>query len=62
LMWAAKPDLLGEINATMDIVRSTATAKASSQSCGERLDAIPNNTYGFGIINALKSVEAALIN
>ena len=59
LMWSADESLIGDIERTVEIVRATATAKISSQTCaGISGGATPNNTFGWGLINAYKAVSS----
>jgi len=70
LMWSANEKLIGNIDRTIEIIKDTAekvavTAEMISPdaplSCGgENSGAIPNNTFGYGRIRALKAVEAAI--
>ena len=61
LLWSAQPKLIGRIDETAQILTATATRMTSSQSCGGTPGTnIPNNTYGYGHLNILKAVEAAL--
>ena len=62
LMISANPMLAGQVETIEDILRETAVILDTEQVCdsiGD--DQIPNNTYGYGRINALKAVEAALL-
>jgi subtilisin family serine protease len=85
LLWSARPDLRGDLQASEDIIRHTATptqvtaacpttpppaasdlisqlAAASSPpacACGG-VTGTPNNVYGWGEIDALRAVQAAL--
>lgn len=61
LMWAANPKLIGKIEETTEIIRKTATPKTTTESCGG-VDGsmVPNNTYGYGFLNAYSAVQAAL--
>jgi serine protease AprX len=58
LLWQAKPALVGNIDATEKAFTSTAVPKTSSQSCGLPGSQIPNNTFGWGVIDLLGAVEA----
>lgn len=60
LMWAAQPELIGKIDETTELIRKTSTPKTTTESCGG-VDGtvIPNNTYGYGFINAYAAVQAA---
>lgn len=59
LMWSANPKLVGKIDETTQIIRQTADPIASAGCMADGLSQVPNNTYGFGLINAYKAVEAA---
>ena len=56
LMLSSAPDLIGQIDETLDILRTTAV-DIVDQSCGGDADGDPNNVYGEGRINA----EAAVL-
>ena len=61
LIISANPDLAGEVDIIEHIIESTAVPKTTDQQCGDVPgSSIPNNTYGFGRIDALAAVEAAL--
>lgn len=61
LLWSAQPALEGKIDETRALIRKTAHPKTSKQTCsGTSGSQIPNNTYGFGIIDAYESVKSAL--
>ena len=58
LIWQAKPALDGDITTTEKLLAKTATHLKSSQNCGGSGQNIPNNVFGYGLINLLKAVEA----
>jgi serine protease AprX len=58
LIWQAKPSLIGNIDATEALYESTALHKKTSETCGGTQGKVPNNAYGYGIINLLKAVTA----
>jgi subtilisin family serine protease len=59
LLWSADPTLVGDIDGTMELFRSTAEAATSSQSCAGRSgNQIPNNTFGHGIMNIFDTVSS----
>ncbi len=61
LMISANPKLAGQVDAIEKIIKNTAKPLQSSQSCGVTSGmTIPNNTYGYGRIDALAAVRAAL--
>ncbi|MBI5292614.1 MAG: S8 family serine peptidase [Chloroflexi bacterium] len=58
LVWQARPSLAGNVDATEALFTSTATHKRSSQTCGGRSGRrIPNNTFGYGILNILAAAQ-----
>jgi serine protease AprX len=53
LLLSVDPSLKGNVDEITSIVRATSTPKTSTQTCaGVPGSAVPNNTFGFGIINA----------
>jgi subtilisin family serine protease len=58
LIWSARPDLRGEITATEQVLASSALPLTSTQ-CGDAADAVPNNVYGWGRVDALAAVLEA---
>ncbi|MDX1479695.1 MAG: S8 family peptidase, partial [Saprospiraceae bacterium] len=61
LIISANPDLAGQVGVIEDIIRSTAIPLVTTQVCDSLSDQdVPNNTYGYGRINALAAVRKAL--
>lgn len=61
LMFSAAPDLKGDVDAVREIIQQTAVPITSGETCGGTSDSdIPNNTFGYGRIDALAAVEAAI--
>jgi hypothetical protein len=61
LIWSACPSLQGMVYETLDIIRQTATPVTSYVgSCGGNYTTGPNNDWGYGTIDSLAAVEAAL--
>jgi serine protease AprX len=61
LMISANPALAGEVDLIENIIETTAVPKTTDQQCGDIPGTVvPNNTYGFGRVDALAAVEAAL--
>lgn len=62
LMISANPALAGEVELIESILEQTARITYTNDGCGGELpSALPNNTFGFGIIDALAAVEKALL-
>ena len=59
LLVAADPSLAGDVDRLEQIIRETAVPLTSDQGCGEDAsDAVPNNVYGWGRIDAWAAYEA----
>jgi subtilisin family serine protease len=61
LLWSARPQLLRDIAATKTVLQNTANPNisVSLQNCGGTPSSqIPNNTFGYGRIDALAAVNA----
>lgn len=56
LLWSALPDLRGEVTTTEILLASSSRAHTSTQ-CGDAVDAVPNNVYGWGRLDALAAVQ-----
>ncbi len=61
LIISANPNLAGEVDKIEDIIEQTAVHLTSVQTCGSIPGtSIPNNTFGYGRIDALAAVNRAL--
>ncbi len=61
LIISANPDLAGQVELIEEIIIQTAVAKTTDQECsGVAGTEVPNNTYGYGRIDALAAVQLAL--
>ena len=61
LIWSAVPELRGDVQITSWILEQTAFGLTTNEGCGGDLpDEIPNNTYGWGRINAYDAIFMAL--
>jgi subtilisin family serine protease len=58
LLWQAKPALIADINGTERLLTRAAVHLKSTQNCGGSGQRIPNNTFGWGIVNLLHAVQA----
>jgi hypothetical protein len=63
LMWSANPGLTGMVEETMQIIIDTAVplTGVSGSNCGGDYTTGPNNDWGFGTIDALAAVQAAML-
>ncbi|HEX7516017.1 MAG TPA: S8 family serine peptidase [Chthoniobacterales bacterium] len=62
LLWSARPQLVRDIDATKTILQNTANpgVTVSAQTCGGTPSTqIPNNSFGYGRVDALAAVNAA---
>jgi serine protease AprX len=59
LIISANPGLAGKVAMIEDIIQSTAV-KLYSSACGSSSTALPNNTFGYGRIDALAAVTKAI--
>ncbi|MBL7816415.1 MAG: S8 family serine peptidase [Saprospiraceae bacterium] len=61
LMISANPKLAGQVDTIENILKRTAKPMITAQNCGNVLGTtIPNNTYGYGRIDALSAVLEGL--
>jgi subtilisin family serine protease len=60
LLISAVPELAGQVSTIEHIIESSARVMTTNQDCGDITgQTIPNNTYGYGIVNALEAVRLA---
>jgi subtilisin family serine protease len=52
LLISANPELAGQVDALENLIKESALQLTSSESCGSTADKVPNNTYGWGRIDA----------
>ena len=58
LLWSAAPFLVGDVDATEWFIAQTARPRTTSQTCGDDNPGdVPNNVYGWGIVDALTAVR-----
>lgn len=63
LMWSARPELIGKIDATAELLRKNAVPKTSTQTCGGVSgSSVPNNTFGHGQLNVYNALKASFTN
>jgi serine protease AprX len=62
LLWSAVPCLIGNVDATEWIIAHAARPRTTTQTCGgDGPGDVPNNVYGWGIVDALAAVKASRI-
>jgi subtilisin family serine protease len=60
LLISANPGLRGDVDELEDIIEQTAVPKTTTEGCGgDTATQVPNNTYGWGRIDALAAVQKA---
>ncbi len=63
LLWSAAPSLMGDVDATEQIIGRTARPRMTTQGCGgDSADDVPNNVYGWGIVDALEAIPQSWIS
>ncbi len=62
LIWSANPALRGRVEDTMQLIKDTAVPLTgqTGSSCGGDYTTGPNNDWGYGTIDALAAVQAAI--
>lgn len=61
LIISANPSLAGDVDRIEEIIEQTAAKKTTTEGCGlDTTTQVPNNTYGWGRIDALAAVQEAL--
>ena len=60
LIWSAQPDLIGDIDATEQLIIDTASPYRGNTSLGCFSGDDPSNAYGYGVVNVYEAVKQAL--
>jgi subtilisin family serine protease len=58
LLWQSKPALVGNITETESVLTHSSMPLRSTQNCGGSGQKIPNNVFGWGLLDLLKAVKA----
>jgi serine protease AprX len=62
LLLSASPAYAGDVDAIEEILTRTAEPRTSTQGCGgDRPDEVPNNEWGWGMLDAWAAVEEATV-
>ncbi|MBE0683579.1 MAG: S8 family serine peptidase [Anaerolineales bacterium] len=60
LIWSAQPDLIGDIDATEQLIIDTAQPFTGDTTNGCFSGDTPNNAYGYGVVDVYEAVKQAL--
>ncbi len=60
LMWSANPKLVGDVDRTTQILIATARPYTGSRATGCFQGGVPNDAYGYGVLDAYAAVKSAL--
>jgi hypothetical protein len=60
LIWSAQPKLIGDIDATEQLIIDTAKPYTGDTSLGCFSKGTPNNAYGFGVMDVYEAVKKAV--
>ena len=60
LIWSAQPELIGDIDATEQLIIDTAQPFTGDTSLGCFTGDVPSNAYGFGMVDVYEAVKQAL--
>jgi len=60
LIWSAQPDLIGDIDATEQLIIDTAQPYTGDRSLGCFGGSLPDNAYGYGVVDVYAAVKKAL--
>ncbi len=58
LLWQAKPNLIGNVDASEALLTKTAVHKKTTETCGGTQGKVPNNVFGYGVLNIYHAVIA----
>ena len=63
LLWSAQPELMGDVQLTYWILEQTALPITTTEGCGgDTIYDVPNNTFGWGRLDAYDAVDLAVNN
>lgn len=60
LIWSAQPELIGDIDATEQLIIDTAQPYEGDRSTGCFSGSVPSNAYGYGVVDVYAAVKKAL--
>ena len=62
LLWSAAPGLIGDVDTTEWLIAQTARPRTATQNCGDDGPGdVPNNVYGWGIVDALAATPRLVV-
>jgi subtilisin family serine protease len=63
LLWSAAPQLVGDVDTTEEILNRAARPQTTTEGCGgDGADDVPNNVYGWGILDALAATPQTWVS
>ncbi len=58
LLWSYRPELIGQVDATIEIIENSADGSSAKTSCpGLPANQTPNSEFGYGMLNAFKALS-----
>ncbi len=60
LLWSGKPDLIGDINKTEEILNRSASQYSGTYPGCVDSQQVPNNAVGYGVVNAIEALNIAI--
>ena len=59
LLWSGAPAFVGQVTITEHVIERSARPRLDT-TCGGAPGGVPNNVYGWGVVDALAAVQQAL--
>ena len=58
LLWQARPALIGNVDASELLLEKKAVHRKTTETCGGTAGKVPNNVFGYGVLNIYRAVTA----